>query len=180
MGTITRSFANLITANGPSALPSGVGGKVLQVVQGRNNYAATYTSTSATDFLSASATTWEVSITPTSSSSKILVLETLFLVNGDTGDSSQEKRFFINLNRKIGAGSYSSIRSSSWYGHYYYNASQRVDLDAFSHSESILDEPATTSQVTYKYQIGCHGTQRNINHPGDNKYSVINLLEVAG
>ena len=33
MGTITRSFANLITASGPSTLPSGVGGKVLQVVQ---------------------------------------------------------------------------------------------------------------------------------------------------
>jgi hypothetical protein len=162
------------------SLGTGVGGKVLQVVQGRNNYGTTYTTTSATDLLSASGTTWEVSITPTSSSSKILILETLFLVNSDDGNSTQEKRFFINLNRKIGAGSYSSIRSSSWYGHYYYQASQKVDLDAFSHSESILDEPATTSQVTYKYQIGGHGTQRTINHLGDNKYSVINLLEIAG
>ena len=180
---LTRLGTNAITSvpsSAITALPAGLGGKVLQVVQSRNAYQGSYTNTVETDFLSASGTTWEVSITPTFSNSKILVLETLFLVNGDEGTSSQEKRFFINLYRKIGAGAYSSIRSSSWYGAYYYSGSQRTDLQASSHSESILDEPATISQVSYKYKIGCHGSGRNIIHAGDNKNSVITLLEIAG
>ena len=139
----TNVTGTLPAANGGSGRTA-VTGNVLQVVHGTNTYAADYTSTSATDMLSADGVTWETSITPSSTSSKILTLETLFLFNSDTGDSTQEKRWFVHLYRKIGSGSYSAIRSSNWYGQYYYNGSQRVDLDAFSFPESKLDEPNTT------------------------------------
>ena len=92
----------------------------------------------------------------------------------------KKKRWWVHLYRKIGSGSYSAIRSSNWYGQYYYNGSQRVDLDAVSFSESKLDEPNTTSQVTYKYIVGRHGGDRKVSANGDNKTSVINLLEIAG
>ena len=77
MGTITRSFANLITASGPSAvangsisaadLASGVGGKVLQVVT------ATFASQSESSSASYVATGLTASITPSSASNKILI-----------------------------------------------------------------------------------------------------------
>ena len=170
----------LPTGNGGTGATSFSPGKILQVVHGANTYSADYTSTSATDMLSADGVTWETSITPSSTSSKILTLETLFLYNSDTSDSTQEKRWFVHLYRKIGSGSYSAIRSSNWYGQYYYNGAQRVDLDAFSFPESKLDEPNTTSQVTYKYMIGRHGGDRKATANGDSKTSVINLLEIAG
>ena len=172
---LTRLGTNAITA-----LPAGVGGKVLQVVHGANDYNVSYNSTSATNMLVGVGTAWEVSITPTSASSKILTIETLFLNNIDEGTSSQEKRFFIHLYRKIGAGAYSAIRSANWYGHYYYSGARNADLHSFSHSESKYDEPNTTEQVTYKIMLGCHGSGRMIYQNGDSKQSVINLLEIAG
>ena len=112
------------TISAITALPAAIStGKILQVVHGSNTYAASYTTDSGTDMLSADGVTWETSITPSSTSSKILTLETLFLFNGDTGDSNQEKRWWVHLYRKIGSGSYSAIRSSNWYGQYYYNGS---------------------------------------------------------
>jgi len=69
MGSITRSFANLITANGPSTLPSGVGGKVLQTVRTTTtgeygNATASYTTFSAL----------QTSITTINANSKFLVI----------------------------------------------------------------------------------------------------------
>ena len=179
------SASNLTSGTIPTAritaLPAGVGGKILQVVSSENSYAAGYTSTSATDFLSASGVTWETSITPSATSSKILLLEKLTLYQADHNDSTaQEKRWFLHLYRKIGSGSYSAIRSANWMGHYYYNGTSRVDLQAYPFHESKYDSPNTTSQVTYKYMIGMHGSDRKANANGDGKTSVLNLLEVAG
>ena len=49
-------------------------GKILQVVSGIITYNTTTTSTSYTDVLSASGTTWETAITLSSSSNKVLIL----------------------------------------------------------------------------------------------------------
>lgn len=157
-------------------------GKLLQVVSSTNTYAAGYTSTSATDYLSASGTTWETAITPSATSSKILLIEklTLYNANPDGNPSNQEKRWFLHLYRKIGSGSYSAIRSCNWMGQYNYDGAQQVDLDAIPFPESIYDTPNTTSAVTYKYMIGMHGSGRKVNSNGDGKTSVINLLEISG
>jgi len=156
-------------------------GKILQVVSSENSYATGYTSTSETEFLSASGTTWETAITPSATSSKILLLEKLTLYQADHNDSTaQEKRWFLHLYRKIGSGSYSAIRSANWMGHYYYNGTSRVDLQAYPFHESKYDTPNTTSEVKYKYMIGMHGGDRKASANGDGKTSVLNLLEVAG
>jgi len=72
-------------------LASGVGGKVLQVVTGTST---DYTSTSSTGFVATSLT---VSITPSSSSNKILVIcsnGSLFSPSGQTIFGTIFKRFY--------------------------------------------------------------------------------------
>ena len=57
-------------------------GKIGQAVTGTNNaYNTSSSATSFTDVLSASGTTWETAITPTASSSKILILPSVYIRN---------------------------------------------------------------------------------------------------
>ena len=66
------------TISAITALPFGTG-KIGQVVTGTNNgYNVSSSSTSYTDLLSASGTTWETAITPTATSSKILILPAVY------------------------------------------------------------------------------------------------------
>jgi len=126
-GTVTGITAGglpdgIITAD---ELASGVGGKVLQVVSALDSTKRTITSTTATD------TTLEISITPSSTSSKILLIF------------------------------HSDVRHDSSGGHYlrwYKDGSAIGDTYTFQISNSgnvipynmtYLDSPATTSQVTY-------------------------------
>ena len=179
--TLPASLINNTSIGNVTALPAAiVTGTVLQVVSSENTYNPSYTSTSAADFTSSSGVTWETSITPSAASSKILLIEKLTMYQANENTSSQEKRWFVHLYRKIGSGSYSAIRSANWMGQYYYEAAQQVDLDAFPFPESKYDTPNTTEQVTYKYMIGTHGSGRQVNTNGDGKTSVLNLLEIAG
>ena len=56
-----------------SSLAAAATGKFLQVVNSNNEYDTTISSTSYGDVLSASGTTWETAITPSATSSKILL-----------------------------------------------------------------------------------------------------------
>jgi hypothetical protein len=146
MGTITRGYANLITADGPNAvasgsiqaadLASGVGGKVLQVVQGTK-----------TDTTSVTATTYtslglSVSITPSSSSSNILVL-----VNAKVGWVTGQLRYtalFRNATQILMPTSYSSRQQASlvW-------TDTSNSQGIYPAIDMFLDSPATTSATTY-------------------------------
>ncbi len=59
--------------------------KIGQVVQSGTNFNVQSTSTSYVDFESSSGTAWETSITPTSSSSKILVIANLSIRGSRNG-----------------------------------------------------------------------------------------------
>jgi hypothetical protein len=145
---------------------------VLQVVQGRRTSRATVNSTTFTD-VGVSAT-----ITPKSTSSKILVH-----VEGSIGNANSSNTSAIKLFRgstEIGAGTGGQDASSSSF----ILALQSEAHSVTGISNSILDEPATTSAVIYKIQLaGLNGTA-SVGGRGDSSSlampTTITLTEVAG
>nr|ADD96234.1 hypothetical protein [uncultured organism MedDCM-OCT-S08-C1350] len=96
----------IITLNNNSlssvtALPAGVGGKVLQVVSHENTYEQTSTSATLVDILISSGTTWEPAITPTVSTSTILILASIHIAPRDNSDTQQEKDLIYIVMQKL-------------------------------------------------------------------------------
>jgi len=126
------------------------GGKIGQAVTGTNNaYDTSSSSTSFTDVLSASGTTWETAITPTATSSKILILPSVYVRNYRT--DSNEARGSINMMAKIGSGSYSEIDVANEFGAYDYGGSGILQDNQYVPIQ--LYSPNTTSEVKIKFQI---------------------------
>ena len=166
---------SIITLNNNSlssvtALPAGVGGKVLQVVssvsttQTTSNTANTYIDTN----LSAA-------ITPSSSSNKVLVL-----VNQHVSiyDQSDER---IGGSLKLLRGStriyaateefelFNEFRNSSASNSFFYH---RADI-------KFLDSPSTTSATTYKTQMTAAESGNVMRAQNNNYESTITLMEIA-
>ena len=166
-------------ANAITALPAGVGGKVLQIVQGIKT--DTMTSTTMNTFL---ASGLSASITPSATSSKILVLGTISIAhNQDTNSVA------FRLNRGgtaicVGDGHQNRARVSS--------AAQTSNKDiAVSSVMNFLDTPSTTSATTYSVDIfgGAGGSGWigfNVSYNDGNEVytqrsaSTITLMEIAG
>ena len=117
------------------ATPSG-GGKVLQVVAA---YTTTATATTSSTFAT---TTLTASITPSSATSKVLVLHNLQEVYKNAGDADNCVK--IRLVRGATALSTSS-NQIGW--------TQVSNKLTVSQSASYLDSPATTSSTTYTVQF---------------------------
>jgi len=142
-GTMTVGNGD-ITGLVAGALPSTVigAGAVLQVVSVIKQDTFSTTSTSFVDITSLS-----VSITPTSSSSKILVL---FQINGSQNVTAG--RASVRLLRDstiIDGGTAVSNRVSALGGF----SSQDQSIPSAPVSGNFLDSPATTSSTTYKIQL---------------------------
>jgi hypothetical protein len=161
--TIPASTGTLITtaSSGQSipkaALPTG---SVLQVVSATIN--ASF-STSSTTFV---ATTLSASITPTSSSSKVLIL-----VNGVALSSNTLYQCVQTIFRN-------STNLGSATGFTFVNLTQDTNT-----SMSFLDSPATTSSTSYTVYIRTNNASGTA-YFGDtiggvNQTSVITLLEIA-
>jgi len=157
-----------------SALPAG---SVLQVVSVTKTSRFTTTSTSFTDVTGFSAT-----ITPSSASSKILVIaSTTGACNASTGP------VFINLTRAgssvyIGDAVNSAVRCSSYLTSASNDKAQAMSIN-------YLDSPATTSAVTYQIQTRSESgsivsvggsTNTGVANVSGATPSTILLLEVAG
>jgi len=142
-GNDTSTFGGAITANNVGA------GNVLQVV-----------STNKTDtFTSAAASTWtditgmSVSITPKSTSSKIMIIISMFGVFWQAGFNG----CIVSLVRNstfIGGGDASESRSSviGTQGMTNQSSGGRIDSGVQYHV-TYIDSPSTTSSVTYKLQF---------------------------
>jgi hypothetical protein len=166
----TSRTLNLPDAAGTVALQGGVGvGKVLQVVQVIYSTQTTIASTSYVD------TGLSASITPTSATSKILVLVT------------QQARSLIqaNTNLRIDAqivrGSTSVFETLGFVGG---RAGLSGNSDVISYgifSGIYLDSPNTTSQTTYKTQAKGSTTANNadVRFVDSNTNSSITLVEIA-
>lgn len=151
-----------------------VSGSVLQVVSTLKTDWFTSSSTSFVDVTGYSAT-----ITPTSTSSKILVLVDVFIAATDiTAGWWQLVRNTTPVaigtetaSHNVTGGFYSETGTSSGY--------------AFTgNGLSYLDSPATTSAVTYKVQAKSSGGNVTINKRGTDgttsAVSTITLIEIAG
>jgi len=131
-GTLTGTY----TLGGTPKFPAGI---VLQVVSTTKTSTASTTSSTFSDITGLS-----VSITPTSTTSKILVLI--------SANASSSNHCFIRLLRgatPIGVGDAGGTRIQSTLGNFYYGNNFN---NIRGYSANYLDSPATTSATTYKLQ----------------------------
>ena len=154
MGTITRTLANNITTGGvilPSginnnslssvtSLPSGVGGKVLQVQSTTltNNFTVT-TSTSQTAITGLS-----VSITPASTSNKVLIMYKLMFSNSAGHGATfhlQRTPSGEYITHDTGSTGVRAFASG--------NVENSNNYWAFDWGGSHLDSPSSTSSLSY-------------------------------
>ena len=178
------SASNLTSGSIPTArittLPSGVGGKVLQIVQGKLN---THPSTNAADWV---ASGLEAAITPSATSSKIFISITVGAVGGS---GTTAFRIWKNSSHLGGASGNSGGNREA--------VSFRTLVDAadFNHAQgggyNYLDSPSTTDATTYKLywksQINQTSTFNYASGNSDVSYtygsltaSTITLMEIAG
>ena len=139
----------------PAAIPTG---RVLQVIQGSDAIQLSTTSTSLVDIgLSAS-------ITPSSSSNKVLIIV----------DAQGQMPDNVGWGNAIVRGS-TSIFQTNTYSNYDSSASQTNQRASYCY----LDSPNTSgSAVTYKLQVYCYNPGTVLQNEGSNK-TTITLMEIA-
>ena len=169
---------NNLSISAVTALPSGVGGKVLQVV----STAKTDTFTSATTGSFIDITGLSLSITPSSASNKILILANV-MGGGVVGLNNNMFRMVRN-STAIDVGDSSSARTPC-----FSVGSDGGDGNQPTHnSGSFLDSPNTTSAITYKIQVLSNAYTIYINrsksdpdaHYSARGSSTITAIEIAG
>jgi len=153
-GAITRraigTTGQVLTVSGgvPTwATPAaGGGGKVLQVVSTTKTDAFTSTSTSFADITGLS-----VSITPSATTSKIMVFYNV-TGSGDAGTNTASIRL-VRGSTAINVGDAAGSRTPATNGLF------EGEVTAIGNaSTNFLDSPATTSATTYKVQVRCNNT----------------------
>ena len=135
------------TISAITALPAGVGGKVLQVVMASND--TQLSSTNASDTLLTKA------ITPTATSSSILCMITLWM-GADTNSNGGIKLLRDStaiITRSGGTAQDYNVEANQLASNSYVTMATNLNLQ-------ILDNPSTTSQITYKMQSTGIGSTR--------------------
>ena len=157
----TLDSTGLTMASGKTISGSGVG-KVLQVVN------ASYSTTTGSSSSTYADTGLTASITPSSTSSKILVIvhqEGLSKVTNSTG---------VDLKLFRGATELALFGGNA--GQQYTTAWNFVGGAGITY----LDSPSTTSSTTYKTQFSSTGNNANVYVQSNNATSTITLMEIAG
>jgi hypothetical protein len=139
----------------------GVTGGILQVVQGTTTTAVT---TSSATFTS---TTLSASITPSSTTSKVLVFVTQTFANSVTTGT----RTGVRLMR--GA----TVLTTNNYGHWW--NSTNLGSVSNTHAITFLDSPSTTSSTTYSTEFAKVAQDPNSIANVDGSPGFITLMEVA-
>ena len=142
-GTIVNADINASAAIDASKL-TGVGAIAGQVIQVLSAYDSTGRTTTSTSFVTGS-NTLSVSITPSSSSNKILIFVYTGLCRNDSGTGCYQT-IYRNGSTNLGDATYGF---------------QAITGSAFPCSYSFLDSPSTTSSTTYQvYFRGTANTAR--------------------
>ena len=153
------------TLSAVTTLPSAIAtGEVLQVVSERTGTQVTSTSTSYAD------TGLTASITPSSTSSKILVLiqQSFAKYSGDTVGNIRVYRTSTEIGGTIPARELGD------------NGSSATNAIGIGFSCSILDAPSSTSSLTYKTQFNNGAGQGTCAVQYNSGNSYITLMEIAG
>ncbi len=138
--------ANNNTLSSVTALPTGLGGKILQIVNVHDDQYATYSSTS----VNAKVQVLTASITPSATSSKILI--TGFISMSSTGTNVQT--YGVEILRGstiIGSGDKASWQTGVGEAHSIITASNYSKPDK-APPIHFLDSPNTTSATTYNFK----------------------------
>ena len=156
------------TISAITALPAGVGGKVLQVVQGTATTTMLTTSTTYAD------TNLTANITPSSTSSKIYVTVNQNVTLDDTTDD------------RVG-GALRLLRDSTViyggdreYEMFFENNTGNATQNFITVNRNYLDSPSSTSQLTYKTQGRIYQSGDQLQFNGGNIEATITLMEIAG
>ena len=173
----TNVTGTLATGNGGTGATSFSPGKVLQVVSSNNSYGMTSSSTSLVDAESSSGVTWEPTITPSASSSKILFISTLYLTVA--ANAQAEGRGTMEVFEKIGSGSYSQI-IDNYEGFGFYDYGSQGSWTAKTVANTKLRTPNTTDAVKYKFQFRVHNGSTSAYFNQDTRQSNCVLMEIAG
>ena len=180
MGAITRTLANNITTGGvilPSginntsisnvtALPAGVGGKVLQVVS--TQVETSVVTTSSTTYVEAD-TNFRVTITPSSASNKILVMASFPIEINNSNESYYT--LFRDATDLSQAGSGTGMFRN--YGHDSHPNVNGATL-------RILDTPNTTSAIIYSMKMKVGNAAATAYYNVGNVSSCISAMEIQG
>tara|TARA_B100001778_G_scaffold87435_1_gene71086 strand:+ start:266 stop:838 length:573 start_codon:yes stop_codon:yes gene_type:complete len=161
-------------------LATGVGGKILQVIQTVKKDKTTIQSTSLVDIAGMS-----VTITPSSASNKVLIR---YCVSAFTNNQYWAMRLLRGSDSTIFIGDQNASATSQTRGSFGSYMSSYVD--GRSVTQELLDSPNTTSATTYKLQahspysssyiIGINSSPTNDNYTYmTNCVSTITAMEVA-
>jgi hypothetical protein len=169
VGTLTAGTNVTITNSdgGISIAAAGGGGKILQVVTG-----TTTSDSGAIASTSFSDTGLSASITPSATSSKVLVLVTQTVQY--TRNGGNEQVGYINI-----------MRATTELGEYFYKGDEAGKYGPNQISLSFLDSPSSTSALTYKTQIKADTTsdsgsvRANQQTTGSESPSHIHLIEIG-
>ncbi len=177
------STGQVLTVAGgiPSWAAAAGGGKVLQVVQATYNTSKTIASTTYTD------TDLTLSITPTSATSKVLIMVQQFIRFEKLNTSPFPTSETLGGNLKIVRGAtdiYTLSAGDRGAGGFYQDLASGTqgDLRLYAQVPMVyLDSPATTSSTTYKTQGRAEATDASgkIVCQSDSTYSSITLMEIG-
>ena len=183
MPIVLNGTTGQITGSSLSGISTG---KILQVVQALKSDSQSFTSSSSGNDRF-DITGLSVSITPTSTSNKILIVYNVN-VSGPNGGY----RAFLQLMRgstDIYRGDDSNSRTRC--SNFIYTRNDAVGhVPSYQNTGTFLDSPSTTSATTYKIQINTHNSGGNVYYvnsagsnpsssSGQNPISQITVMEVA-
>ncbi len=165
-GTLPAANINDTSIGNITALPAGVGGKVLQVVQDTDS---TETSTTSTSFVTSSLA---VSITPSSTSNKILVISSSTFYC--PGVFSNADNLGIALYRDS-----TKIFDSSADARFGIYADSSNPESIATYSISYQDSPSSTSAISYSLRFRSRDSG-TVTYNGRSGTSSIIAMEIAG
>ena len=156
--TLPAVSGTVLTTTSPKA------GNVIQVVSATANTIANTNSTTYQD------TGLTATITPTSSTSKILVLVSQVLGVSRNDPYQASKLAIVRNSTVLNFVVWDKLLSGT-----------RDEMEASPSAISFLDSPATTSAVVYKTQFGCwHGSSNETAYVNNrNAVATITLMEIA-
>jgi len=167
--------SNRITDVAGTASPN-IPGAVLQVVQGGRTSRVTVSSNTFAD-VGVSAT-----ITPKSSSSKILIMLTGVMSNSAAGNQTALKLFRNSTEIGSGTGASGSGSGKNIFMSMLQEANSSYHFDGFG--QNFLDEPSTTSEITYKIQMASFNATGSLGGRADSDDVAIPtrliLMEIGG
>jgi len=159
-GTLPAANINDTSIGNITALPAGVGGKVLQVVQD------TLTSQFSTSSSTYADTGLTASITPSSTSNKILILLDMLTC---TVSANANNGIAVRILRDT-----TEVFTDAWFIYNFDGTAIQQNSGSFQYTDS----PSSTSSLTYKVQLKARTNSASINP--NNQIASMTLMEIAG